>query len=122
MLVYDCHLPVLFHGTFLAKEFQALLTPSTPQVTPIINYKGKEILNLCLITMDDWEDFENRIVQRDLSDLMIEYSKQIPFRHVSAGDFLAHIQSEKFCAQPGIVAESEAALCRAVARLFGPLP
>lgn len=122
LLVYDAHLPALSHGTFLAKELQPLID-RTSTLQSNMRLAGKEILHLCLISMDDFEGFENRILRRDLSDVLLEYSRIHPFRHVSAGSFLSHIESEKFCPQPPIVGEAEAALDKATLRLFGrPLP
>ncbi len=119
MLVYDCHLPVLYHGKFLARELQKLLPGAQTEAVPHIYIKGKTVLNLCLLSMDDFEEFENRILKRDLADLMREYSAKYPTRDVSAGAFLARIPSEKFPPQPGIVAEGHAALDQACKRLFG---
>lgn len=118
LLVYDAHLPALAHGTFLAKELQPLID-GTSSLQSNMSLAGKEILHLCLISMDDFEGFENRILRRDFADILLEYSRIHPYRHVSAGSFLSGIDSEEFCPQPRIVSEAEAALDKATLRLFG---
>lgn len=119
LLTYDRHLSISHHGTFLAKELQKILGVERSRLESNLQVRGKDVLNLCLISMDDFEQFENRVLRRDFSELLFEYNAKFPDRNISAGGFLANLPAEVFCPQPGIVLESEKAVDQALFRLFG---
>lgn len=119
LLVSDPHLPVLFHSTFLAKEFLQALTHTDRDLVPSIKVNEHEIVGLCLMSMDEFESFENRVLSRDLGQLLLEYCERNPYREISAGTYLSNIKSDPFPPQPGIVAESEKVLDESCIRLFG---
>lgn len=115
MLVYDSHLPVLFHGTFLAHEFEKALRGGDQELSKgHFDWRNYQILNLCLISINDFEGFENRVLKRELSQLLKDYSSKYPYRHVSAGDYLSRLEQEPYAPKPGIFHESRSVLKTAI--------
>jgi len=119
LLVYDSHLPILYHGKFLGQEFQKALLGNFQGWEQFIKLRDTRIMNLCLLSMDDFELFENKVLRRDLATLLIQYSEKYPGREISAGAFLSRLDKEPFSPDPGIVKESSDAIERASLRLFG---
>lgn len=112
LLVYDNHLPILYHGKFLGREFQKALVGRFQGWEQFIELGETQVMNLCLLSMDDFELFENRILRKDLAELLFEYSEKFPAREISAGAFLSRLDKEPLAPDPGIVTESKRLCCK----------
>lgn len=110
LFVYDRNLSALFHGTFLAREFGKQLFGESSNSLPELYLMGKKILNLCLVTADDFETFEGRISTRTLGDLLLSYSDQYPERHISAGAYLKFLPCDSMRYESWIVEKSKQAI------------
>lgn len=119
LLVFDRELPILFHGTFLALEMRKLLPKCDPRLNVPMKVGQFEVLDLCLMSIDEFEQFENRILKSSMNQLLLQYSKANPYRELAAGPFLTSLTPEPFAPERPIVNRSQNTLNEAAIRLFG---
>ncbi len=123
LLVHDPHLSTLSHGRFLADEFGKLLLDRAPELSRSeMSVNGIPILNLCILTIDEFEYFEGKILSKTFSDLLLTYSGKYKDRMVSAGRFLANLDPEPNAREPLMVEARNIVIDAACMKLFGRSP
>jgi hypothetical protein len=119
LLTSDRYMSALWHSEFLAEEFQSRLLGFASPVKADFDLKGYRILNLCLITIDEFDEFEARAVRGTLDELLKAYSEQIPDRESCAGAFICMQEPDPFALKPALAAEGEHVIDAAAERFFG---
>jgi len=123
LFVHDTHLSTLSHGKFLSNEFARLLfSPDSVVPQAMMRYNEVSIVNLCVVTIDEFEHFDYKISSKQFSTLLTEYSEHYRDRVVSAGRYLANLAAEDKDAEPHIVAVRNAIVDQASLKLFGRVP
>lgn len=119
LLTSDRYMSALWHSEFLAEEFQTRMLGCTKSVQSEFELNGCRILNLCLITIDELDEFEARKVRGSLDQLLNTYSENVPDRESCAGSFVCMQDSDRFAPKSALEAEGELIIDAAIERIFG---
>ncbi len=119
LLTFDRYMSATWHSEFLAEEFQNRLLGYTGEVQSNFEMNDCQILNLCLITIDEFDELEARQVGGTLDKLLQTYSEKVPDRESSAGSFICMQQSDKFASKSVLAADGELVIDAAMERFFG---
>lgn len=119
LLTSDRYMSAVWHSEFLAEEFQSRMLGCASPVKSEFNLNGFRILNLCLITIDEFDEFEARAVRGSLDELLKAYSERIPDRESCAGAYICMQEPEPFAPKSALEADGEHVIDAAAERIFG---
>lgn len=115
----DRYMSAVWHSEFLAEDFQSLMLGYTSSVKAEFDLNGFRVLNLCLITIDEFDEFEARAVRGSLDELLKGYSERIPDRESCAGAYICMQKSEAFAPKSALAIDGESVIDAASERFFG---
>jgi len=119
LLTSDRYMSALWHSEFLAEEFQSRMLGYGSPVKADFDLNGCRILNLCLITIDEFDEFEARGVRGSLDELLKAYSERIPDRESCAGAYICMQEPDPFAPKSALAADGVHVIDAAAERFFG---
>lgn len=119
LLTSDRYMSALWHSEFLAEEFQSRTLGYANPIKADFYLNGCRILNLCLVTIDEFDEFEARAVRGSLDELLKAYSEQTPDRESCAGAYICMQEPDPFASKSALITDGEHVIDASAERFFG---
>ncbi|MBI4534151.1 MAG: hypothetical protein HY711_09420 [Candidatus Melainabacteria bacterium] len=95
------------------------MSTASPGAASDLEINGISVMNLCVMTIDEFEYFEGKVLSKPFSAVLSDYADKYKDRMISAGRYLANLDAEPNTPEPSMVTARNAIIDAASLKLFG---